>query len=81
MSVVHIAAFPMVARVHTTILWGGSKVAELSFNPLPVILTSVHSIYFVVSFVISEGVHHAMSPFQYSSTSVSGVPPEYIWPK
>ena len=51
----------------------GNNLAELFFKPSLVICLSLSKIYFVLP--ISDGVNHFISPFQYSSTSVFGVPP------
>ena len=55
---------PIVARVQSRIDPAGITVAALFFSPKSVMALSVALIYFVGVLVISDGVHHAMSPPQ-----------------
>ena len=57
-------------------VFAGNNFAELFFKPFSVIVLSLSRIYLVLP--ISEGVNQFISPSQYSSTLVFGVPPPTI---
>jgi len=62
--------------VQTIIEKGGNIFAEELFNPSSVILVLVFPRNLFLRAVISVGVHQLISPFQYLTFVVSGVPPE-----
>src|SRR5574341_1717958 len=69
------AIFPMLARDEKRTVPGLSRRAELSFNPISVMVVFVLVICRICSGWISVGVAHGIGPPKYLSSSRLGVPP------